>query len=868
MVQKNFGPAVSGYLDPEGRAFEQAVYQSGKAFLDREFNLSDELATNASVALTRSLSPSGWVTDSPLTTSQSTTAIFVNSATPNLLVLEGVKAVVNGWGINVSYTLNNGTRNHIDLGAAPAGTATKRTDLVILEVWRKLISSSPDTDGKSTGGRIWRNGNVKIPPANDAALNYADDLLDVVIATETTKRVQIQYRLRVVQGVDLFSYPSGLDDPSIVARTVPPNASTPDGSATSYTYANQSVNGDAGLWLAGDGNPANALATVDGYMYAIPLVAVFRRNSTAWTRIDNHNGGSGRPDGFTHDIIEVQDLADIRRAVMPGGWTSYQEIGEKNFGYLLDNVVKTEWGTTGNGGGVHGHTLFTADEIGVLPGSPPLTGDTAGAEFLGQFDATRRFFSDRSTYEVMTVMVAPGGAEVSTATWQTGTVITLPLASIAQYPYPTSIGFLTRAPTGTRVIDVGRAWIAGTAIGQKSVELGMTFAVAPSTTPDSWPVESLTGIGEYPTIASNIVITLGTVPVVGLTTEPAYIDLVVAYPSGMGLSKTPVRDFGPASFEFNVSGVGTAPESYSGVGTHDIDAVHREAQLQYLTSTLTYTLTVNSTASASKHLLPERVQTLVAVRKNTVAVFGSTLDSAGRVLTLTAPAASGDVIDVDYVAVRPYYVGHQLTVYYEARAAQAIRSALLGASATLVPRWISPHLYCITSGSGSQGESYPYPSAYVQTGGVIKDGGSWAGEHELDGSVDIFVSDFNSATGFVKVPAYIPYAPSSEEVTFTRSPGDTDIEGRSFFPTVPTSVYVPNAFGQNLSNERVHKVVLPLLMEATEDTTFGTRGTLFLVLFTRWAAFDAENSVKFLTSSNSTTASVFRVAGNLTNRRS
>jgi hypothetical protein len=176
-------------------------------------------------------------------------------------------------------------------------------------------------------------------------------------------------------------------------------------------------------------------------------------------------------------------------------------------------------------------------------------------------------------------------------------------------------------------------------------------------------------------------------------------------------------------------------------------------------------------------------------------------------------------------------------------------------------------LYCITAGSASQGEAYPFPYAYVQTGGVIKDGSTWAGEHELDGSVDMFIADFNAATAFVKVPAFIPYAPAPDGVTFTRGLGDTDIEGRSYFPTASAG-YKPNAFAQNLSNERVHKVVLPSIMEAAADTTFGPKGSLLLVLLVRWAQFDAENSVKFLSSNNTTTASIFRVAGNLINRRS
>lgn len=869
MTNKNFGPLVSGYSDPEGRNFETVVFQAGKPVLDRELNLSQD------VDLARKSTPSGWVTDDHLNKTDPLSGVFVPSVTANLLSMSNsLRAIVNGWVVEVQYT-DSASANQVSLGAGPSGFGSKRTDLLVLEVWRRLISPSPDTVGKSTGGRIWRNGNVKVPAVNDVALNFADDLLDGIVGAETTKRVQIQYRLRAVSGVDLFAYPSGISDPVAVANSVPSIPTSPNGVATAFSYFNQSANGDAGLWRAGDGNPANTLGTVDGYMYAIPLVAVFRRNTSAFNRNSNHNGGavtpgpSDRPDGLFSDVFVGRDVVDLRRASSLTGWSSYAEIGEKNFGYLLDNALTTEWALTAIGGGVHGHTVFWSDEIGVLPGNGTTTGDTPGSEFIGQFDSTRRFFTDRPNYEIMTFTVAPGAPEVSTATWQNGTVITINPAAISQYPYPGAIGFLSRAPSGTRVLDVVRARIQGTTGGQKGIDVGITSAGAPSVTPDSIPVEGVSGLGDYP--IPNIVITLGTLPIAGLTTEPIYIDLLVAYPSGSGLSKTPSADFGASSFEFTSPISALSPTFFSAMQTQTLDAVHREAQLQYVTTSQTYTFSAETTASETKYFLPERVQTVTAVRVNTIAYGGSfAVDVSGRLLTLSGgPAtAPGDVLAVDYTALRPMpQSGAQIAIYYEARAPQTVQSSLLGTSATLIPRWVSPFLYSLTVGSGSQGEAYPYPFAYVQSGGVLKDGSTFSGEHELDGASEVFVAEFNASTGFLKIPAYIPYVPSPEAVTFTRAAPDTDIEGRTYFPTVPPG-YAPNAFGQGLSNERVHKVLLPTLMENSADTTLGSKGSLFLVLLVRWAAFDAENSVKFLTANNTTTAAIFRVAGNLLNRRS
>ena len=39
------------------------------------------------------------------------------------------------------------------------------------------------------------------------------------------------------------------------------------------------INGDTGLWVAGDGNVNNSLGTMDGYSYAMPVAVVFQRNT-------------------------------------------------------------------------------------------------------------------------------------------------------------------------------------------------------------------------------------------------------------------------------------------------------------------------------------------------------------------------------------------------------------------------------------------------------------------------------------------------------------------------------------------------------------------------------------------------------------
>jgi hypothetical protein len=863
---RNFGSDVTGYLITEGRSFETAVFQRDKYVQDKELNLAQDLGQGFALELARLATPSGWLTNDSLNSS-SFSIFTVDSAANRVVLANGLRAQVNGWPLLVSYS-GSSLANQITLPACPA--VGSRTDLVILEVWRRLLSTTGD--GKSLSGRIWRNGNVKVASGDDASLNYADQILDSEVGVETTKRVQIQYRLRVVTDVDLFQYPSGLDDPSIIANTVPAAPGSPDGTASTFNFVSQSSLGDSGLWVAGDGIATNGLGAVDGYMYAIPLCAIFRRNLTAFSKNTNHNGGvatpgpSDRPDGLFSDVVVESDLADLRHSVSISGW-NYSEVLEKNLSYLFSNQLKTEWATTSKGGGVTGHTLFCADEIGSLTGDGVDTGVTPGAEFIGEFDCTRRFFSDRSNYEILTLKLTPGDPNISTGSWSNGTVVTITPASLAQWPYPSTINFFDRAPSGARVIDVVRARIQGVIGAKRSVPVG--FDALQSTSSVPYPITNIQGLGGYP--LGNITVTLGNPPVVA-SDEDLYLDLLVAYPPGQGLTRTPVEDFGDDSFVINNPGTlsASAPISYVGMETQSFDYTHRETCLQYYTSQQTFNASTGL-GGETKVYLPERVSSLVEVRVNSSVDSGAILfGTSGRVVQLSGATPAAGVVSVDYIALRPVpqtidelVPGVQFTVFYKARAPQTIHSSLLGTELNLTPRWVSSTLYCLASGSGSQGEGSPYPYAYVQSGAALKATGLFGGEHELGSPPDLELGNLSIPSGMLGTPVQVP-CPLGV-VTLDRDSGDTDIEGRTYFTGVSVGVG-PSAYGQPLNGPRTHKVILPMLVEATVEGT-SKKGSLLLVNLVRWAEFDKDNKVVLVTSNSTTVASVFRVSGNLLNRK-
>lgn len=848
MSSKNYGPAVSGYLDPSARNWETAVFQAGKPVLDKELNLQQDIDAGYGQAAVRRQMPSGWVSDDFVKSSDMAAAIFTPSLVSyELAIPNGLVAHVNGWLLNVSYT-GQTTYNSLILSEAPLGLGVKRTDLVILEVWRRLLSASTP-DGKSPTQRIWRGGNVKIT-TDVAPYTFDSDILDTNVGAETTKRVQIQYRLRVVQGVDLSAHPYGMDDPSVVAYTVPPDAAHPDGTPTAYLFANQSANGDAGLWVAGDGTVAaqTTLGTVDGFMYAIPLCAVVRRNQTPFDKNTNHNGGassggaSDRPDGLFYDLFAARDIIDLRNGVCPTGW-SFEELTHRNLGYLLDNNLRTEWMTTAKGGGYFGHTVLNAAEIGVLPGDGVLTGDTPGADFIGQFDCCRRTFSDRPVVEVVTVPLSRLGG----GNWVAGDTVTIDPTALPVYGYA-AFNFASRNPPNVMMLDITEARFVGEAAGKWTTDAMPAIAI-------------VTNLGTNPLLPVQV--TLGPIPA-NVTDERLFVSLLVSWPAGFGLPMTPT-----ATYTLQVNNPLVLPAGstvFSGT-----DLPHREVRLTFTQNAQTITQIAENVVNSTLILLPERALSVSTILKNGNPVVGAfTLDpnQGGVRVTLAADSTQpGDQLTITYVPLRPLPQGSvQVTVWYETRSPQTAREALIGTTLTVIPRHISTDLHLLTVGSGSPDTAYPYPTAYVQLGGIFPTSvGTFEGDHELAAEAPTYTATFNASTGYLKLPTYLGYVPNPQEAVFSRLAGDVDVEGRSYFPTVSASTYIPAAYAQTLTDPKRHRNFLPMIAELATDSPLGFKGQLVLVMLLREALFDKQNEVAFNleATANTTVATVYRIKGNL-----
>jgi hypothetical protein len=298
----NLGEGVSRVLDPATTQFLSVIWQAGLCPLDSEWNLVGDLA--AGFDRQRSLlgTPSGWfgndINPSKDYQTDPTWSNWFKFGRQRSGDKQSIMwAVINGWLVPVAGTQtgdppgspdDTDTWNKVTLEPPPGSAGDARADFVFLEVWKARIAPYPSTINKPNGSAIFKLGNV------EGGFSYLpDDILDPAIGEETTERVQLQYRIRVVKGlINLSTNPDGFD-PTVVkaqgAQATPP-------SVGGYTFTNmRETMGDPGLWRAGDGTQ-NVLGTVDGYVYAIPICIVFRRNAILWAGepAQNLNGGFNR----------------------------------------------------------------------------------------------------------------------------------------------------------------------------------------------------------------------------------------------------------------------------------------------------------------------------------------------------------------------------------------------------------------------------------------------------------------------------------------------------------------------------------------------------------------------------------------------
>lgn len=395
-MTESFGPGVSRTLSALARQFGAVVFLKSKPPLDATMNLVSQVEIDKIRQVVQLNCHSGFFCDptrslddyvcSPLGSNlfQFGQQKLDENGRPEELA-PVLFANVAGWIIPVTGTdqETEGITSNLVRLYPPPDTGS-RVDFVFLEAWEALIQPTPSTQNKPSSSTLWKYGNVEF-----GQTNLPDDLKDPNIVYETDRRTQIQYRIRVVgygpgTSPSFEEYPDGLDDPVVKAQG-------PLATPSTWSFANMRTElGDPGLWRAGDGDPNNTLKTVDGYVYAIPICGVFRRNSSPYVAAKlaggpNQNGAFNRnPSAATlpdpRDGAKYLTVMSLVNDLPPGQFTLDTLIQVDNLvgsGFDDPNLDLTKTFL------VIDHEIMSISTVDTVPSPPTITIPAGGRARYG-----------------------------------------------------------------------------------------------------------------------------------------------------------------------------------------------------------------------------------------------------------------------------------------------------------------------------------------------------------------------------------------------------------------------------------------------------------------------------------------------------
>jgi hypothetical protein len=362
-MAKNLGNKVSRVLDVKNKSLKSIIYQQKRPPLDSEFNLMQDIQNENISNILKEITPSGFLNVSKIEGAPENRSLL-NSSWKNVVKFKNPYAIVNGWLIHIGggtnqfqanaqqdiwKELSNDLDEIVFLLSDPPLTA-HRQDLIFLEVWESVLKTSDP---------VFKDGFIQ-----SSLPSFENDLIDTNLEIETSQRTQVQYRFRRANGVDFISFREGLGHASATAQG--PLASPNN----SYRYSKHPT--DVGLYVSGDGSSKSKtdLGTVDGYIYALPICRVHRKNRTAYSNF-NQNGSansilssavSDRPDGLFHDEINDGDIEDLRHTVSLDGF-DLQKILNENLYKLWTATLPGELKSSPNDENVIGNKIIQIDGI-------------------------------------------------------------------------------------------------------------------------------------------------------------------------------------------------------------------------------------------------------------------------------------------------------------------------------------------------------------------------------------------------------------------------------------------------------------------------------------------------------------------------
>jgi len=342
-------------------------------------------------------------------------------------------------------------------------------------------------------------------------------------------------------------------------------------------------------------------------------------------------------------------------------------------------------------------------------------------------------------------------------------------------------------------------------------------------------------------------------------------------------------------------------------------AGYRETQLEYVANdSISHAVGGNNSGSSIGTINPEQIvsrsrTTLQFPRRvygasggpmanqtsvtDDVAAVGKVVDeqatdfgSSSRLVTVGTPLSGGGqtLCSIRYFAQDPipnYGVlggGYQVAVYFRSNSPQtagvkegnilSTGDGVIPTTLRVEPLLMSPNLWTGQRGVGSLDLAYPYRVPLDQV--PVNDGGTNSNrEWFFCATVNTSIDDFDADTGLL---ALHPFIQGDIQDTLTLGglangqPPEVDGEFRAYYPYSNENSYRPTVMSQPLSGAVRHKVFAPFLARATENVTGVDGGLLFrknellLIVLSRFATLDEDNTVLFANTGNRTCAGVYR----------
>lgn len=252
----------------------------------------------------------------------------------NNFIINPFFAVLHGHIVRIESSKRDGLVVYLP---PPTATSVRRQDLVILEFWFKEIKFRDE---------IPLFGGI----SNDSV---AFEMIDHRISIPSTTRIQLQWRIRVIEDKHELHYDNGknrIEDLDIH----PQGPKVYDNLDYIYTTADFEPFNDPHMFIAGKGaETMNIFNTVDGYVYAIPLFEVARLNTTGYNAYHNVYGAinwqnsssiSDRIslDGKFANVIYYNDIQDQRyQAFLGTNELSTKYLQLDNFDTYVHNTQES-----------------------------------------------------------------------------------------------------------------------------------------------------------------------------------------------------------------------------------------------------------------------------------------------------------------------------------------------------------------------------------------------------------------------------------------------------------------------------------------------------------------------------------------------